>query len=175
MNTNFFELIDGVFQGTILFVYNIITTTANLFRYPLSGPHQLYRRHHNKLERQMAPWTFLVLSFLFTFSLLPAWFDQSNLDRILEETPSYLLGHDASTILPMLIGSITAAVLIDLLLRLVVWIRWRTRPIWYRDLLVGTLVFAAAAAPIVTILSIRAVGLARFIHEPSRQGFADPV
>lgn len=128
MRIDLFELIEGFFSGVIYFLYNAVSTTAQLVHHPLKGPLRLYLRYRNHRYRQIGGLTFLFILF---FALMLTLELVGLSDSALSEASkaAVLFGaFDGRIFWPVTVSALIATTITDATLRVFLKIRLRARP-----------------------------------------------
>jgi hypothetical protein len=137
MRGDLFELIDGLFRGTVYFLYNVIETIFWAARHPFRGPRRLYRAHCRSDKHQIAGITTLFLTYLFAY-----WFYLNSYSGA--PGPSEILSRSLTLpgdkLWPALAASLVSATIVDSMLR--IYARARVRQETRRRKLVGTTEYA---------------------------------
>ena len=69
MNVDLFDLLEGLFNGLVFFVYNALETAARLLRHPFRAPGYLSAAFRTKGRRQISGLTFMFLTFFTVLGL----------------------------------------------------------------------------------------------------------
>ena len=70
MSVDLFDLLEGLFKGTVFFFYNVLETAFLLFRHPFRAPGYLDAAYRMKGRRQIGGLTFMFLAFFTTMGFV---------------------------------------------------------------------------------------------------------
>jgi hypothetical protein len=123
-----FELIEGFFSGIIYFLYNVVTTMAQILFRPFKAPLRLHLRHRSGRHRQIGGLTFLFLMF---FGLMLAFGMADSPESSLSDASkaAFLFGKfDDNVFWLATILALIATTVTDAALRLFLAARLKARP-----------------------------------------------
>lgn len=153
MKIDFFELLDGIFRGVVLFLYNLVDTVVALVMRPIREPARRYAMHRRTGVKQIGPWTLLVLAYAGIILLWPAWFEESDLEAARKGLPSLLLGDGGlSVFVRILVSASLASIALDASLRLLAIVRLGRRCRRAREFRIATIEYAASL-PLLAIVA----------------------